>query len=75
MFDLKKSRELLSMIFENSIPFSFINYAAHCSAWLSYGKKIVAEAMSGWVRKRWKCITSPMGRRVGRKFPPANRLA
>ena len=25
---------------ENSIPFSFINYAAHCMAWLSYGKRL-----------------------------------
>ena len=24
----------------NSIPFSFINYAAHCTAWLSYGKRL-----------------------------------
>ena len=24
---------------ENSKPFSFINYAAHCTAWLSYGKR------------------------------------
>ena len=24
----------------NSIPFSFINYASHCTAWLSYGKRL-----------------------------------
>jgi len=42
------------------IPFSLINYAAHCTAWLSYGKKL-AEAMSGWMRKHWLCITSPRG--------------
>ena len=33
-------------------------------------EKIVAEAMSGWMRKHWLWITSPKGRVVGRKIPP-----
>ena len=42
----------------NSVPFSFINYAAHCLGWLSYVKRL-------WMRKHWLCITSPKGRGGG----------
>ena len=43
---------LLSNV-DDSIPFSFINYAAHCAAWLSYGKRLWPKQLAarGWIRK------------------------
>jgi len=34
---------------ENSIPFSLINYAAHCPAWIRYGKRLwPRQWATGW---------------------------
>ena len=45
--------DVISSNWHYSVPFSLVTYATHCLAWLSYGlwEKIVAEAMSGWMRK------------------------